>query len=420
MAKKKTSKAEKYIKKEAKKQAKKHPLVAISIVAVVAIAIGVGGYLLYKNGLISFPKVSSDSNSSNDISSSKEVSSEYESNDSNSSAETDSNSGNSDFDQISFYFISAGTSSDSLYNGDSIYIKAGDNDILIDAGPKANAATRIKNVINQHCTDNKLEYVVATHAHADHLPAFYGTSDAKGVFESYDIGTIIDFPRTDSTTQTYSNYVSARDGAVKRGATHYTALECWNGTNGAQKTYDLGKGLTMNVLYQNYYENKASTENDYSVCLLFKQGDKKMLFTGDLEEDGIPSLWNKNDIGTVDLYKGGHHGSINANPDSLLSKIQPKTICTCCVAGSTEYTKNLDNTMPYQDTLNIWSKYTDDVYLTNWAASTAANTGGELNGTIAVKYDENGNKTITGSNNSLKLKDTDWMKNNRTMPTNWK
>ncbi len=408
MAKNYKSKAKKAVKKEVKKQAKKHPLVAISIIAVVAIALGVGGYLLVKNGIITLPNSSNSENSSEVIASSS----------SGNSSVIDGTS--TEFDQISFYFISAGTSSDALYNGDSIYIKAGDNDILIDAGPKANAATRIKKVINSHCSDNKLEYVIATHAHADHLPAFYGTKSEPGIFKSYDIGTIIDFPKTDSTSQTYSDYCSARDEAVTKGAKHYTALECWNQTGEAKRSYDLGKGLSMDVLYQNYYENKASTENDYSVCLLFKQGDKKMLFTGDLEEDGIPSLWSKNDIGTVDLYKGGHHGSINANPDSLLSKIQPKTICTCCVAGSTEYTTNKDNTMPYQATLNIWSKYTDEVYLTNWATSISKNTGGELNGTIEVTYDQNGNKTVTGSNNSTKLKDTEWMKNNRTMPTSWK
>ncbi len=180
----------------------------------------------------------------------------------------------------------------------------------------------------------------------------------------------------------------------------------------------------MSVLYQKYYENKSSTENDYSVCLLFKQGDKKMLFTGDLEEDGVESLLSTNEIGKVDLYKGGHHGSINANPDSLLKAIEPETICTCCVAGSNEYTTNNNNTMPYQSTIDIWSKYTDDVYVTNFATSSGTKgnvgEGGELNGTINVNYDTNGTKTITGSNNSLKLKDTDWMKNNRTMPESWK
>ncbi len=368
------------------------------------------------------PNFSSSESKSSSIneSSSEQKESQSSSDSSVSSNESSSSSDETkEFDEISFYFISAGTSSDALFNGDSIYIKAGNNDILIDAGPKAYSAKNIKKVIDEHCDDNKLEYVIATHAHADHLPGFYGTSPVPGIFKTYDIGTIIDFPKTSATTVTYSNYVTARDEAVKKGAKHYTALDCYSEKDGASKTYVLGDGLSMEVLYQKYYETSTSNENNYSVCLLFKQGDKKMLFTGDLEDEGIDSLCNKNELGKVDLFKGGHHGSFNANPDSFLSIIQPDTICTCCVAGSTEYTTYPDHTMPYQETIDAWAKYTDDVYVTNWATSTTAKTGGELNGTIAVKYDKNGTKTVSGSNNSLKLKDTEWLKENRKIPSSW-
>ncbi len=377
--------------------------------------------------LFPFPSESSESktgsSSKENSSSSSIANSSSEEAISNESSENSSVDGSNsetiekEYDEISFFFISLGKSSDALFNGDSIYIKAGDNDILIDAGPKNNAASRIEKVIDEYCEDDKLEYVIATHGHADHLPAFYGTS---GIFSTYQVGTIIDFPKTNSTTATYKNYVSARDESVKKGATHYTALECWNETDGAKKTYTLGDGLSMSVLYQKYYETSTSNENNYSVCLLFSQGEKKMLFTGDLEDDGIDSLLKENDIGKVDLYKGGHHGSFNANPDSLLSVIKPETICTCCVAGSTEYTQNKSNTMPYQNTIDVWSRYTDDVYITNWATSTEKNTGGELNGTIEVEYGKNGEKTVRGSNNSLKLKDTEWIKNNRDVPEWWK
>ena len=372
-----------------------------------------------------FPISSEEKNSSTNNSSSNDKESSVSSNSSSESSISSESSSSSEeleekYDEISFYFISAGNGKESLYNGDSIYIKAGENDILIDAGPSASSASNIKNVIDEHCDDGKLEYVIATHAHADHIPGFYGTSSVPGIFKSYQIGTIIDFPKTNATTVTYSNYLSARDEAVSKGATHYTALDCWNENSGASKTYTLGEGLSMDILYQKYYENSTSNENNYSVCLLFRQGEKKMLFTGDLEDDGITSLIERNSIGNVDLYKGGHHGSFNANSDSLLSVIQPETICTCCVAGSTQYTTKADHTMPYQETIDVWSRYTDDVYLTNWAANTQPNTGGELNGTINVNYAKSGLKTVIGSNNSLKLKDTEWLKQNRQIPSFWK
>ena len=281
--------------------------------------------------------------------------------------------------------------------------------------------------INKHCTDNKLEYVIATHTDADHLGGFIGTGK-KGLLYSYNVGTIIDFARTNkadnpSPKSIYGQYLAARDYAVSKGAVHYTALECYNNQNGAKRSYNLGKGITMDVLYQDFYEKNSGDENNYSVSLLFKQGEKKMLFTGDLEEAGISSLVSKNNIGTVDLFKAGHHGSRNANTTELLSVIQPKTICVCCVAGSNEYTGNNSNTMPYQVSIDNWAKYTKDVYVTNYAQSTGVSgdigPGGELNGTIIVHYSSKGEKTVSGSNNSLTLRETSWMKENRNMPEEW-
>ncbi len=448
-----------------KNKTKSSPIL-LSLIGVVCLTIGTTAYFLFEKGFFNQnPSNNQSSDSKTDSSSSKNNSSNHseESSMQGSSSKENSNSNNSEssseeisssetvssssqgslsesetsesinsesssqeennFDEISFYFISAGTSG-TLYNGDSIYIKAGDTDILIDAGPKYYSYSLIAEEINKHCLDNKLEYVIATHAHADHLPGFYG-SNKQGILYSYEIGTIIDFGETNVTTATYNNYVTARNYAVNQGASYHTASDCYSQTNGAFRTYDLGKGLSMSVLYQKYYDSAPETnENNNSVCLLFKQGEKKMLFTGDLEVDGINSLLESNDIGTVDLYKGGHHGSINANSADFLKIIQPQTICTCCVAGSNEYTANNSNTMPYQTTIDNWSQYTDDVYVTNYAESTYVKNqigeGGELNGTINVTYDVKGNKSVTGSNNSLKLKDTEWMKNNRRMPSSWK
>ncbi len=338
------------------------------------------------------------------------------------STPTSISSGETLFTPVSFHFLTLGN----LYNGDSVYIKAGETDILIDAGSRKNSASAIKSYVDRYCTDGKLEYVIATHAHQDHIAGFVGNSDKSGrtgILYQYKVDTLIDFSYANSNSTIYKDYCSARDYAISQGAKHFTAKECYEETNEAKRVYSLGDGLSMRILYQKAYDAVADNENNNSVCLLFQQGDKKMLFTGDLEESGCKSLLENNEIGPVDLFKGGHHGSKNANPDSLLSVITPKTICTCCVAGSNEYTDKQENTMPYQETIDNWAKYTDEVYLTSYAETTGVKgkieSGGDLNGNIEVKYDENGLKTVTGSNNSTKLKDTEWMKNNRKMPSNW-
>jgi competence protein ComEC len=51
--------------------------------------------------------------------------------------------------------------------------------------------------------------------------------------------------------------------------------------------------------------------------------DRKMLFTGDIEENGENSILNKIDC-TVDFLKVPHHGSITSSTIELLDKIKPR------------------------------------------------------------------------------------------------
>ena len=123
--------------------------------------------------------------------------------------------------ELSFHFMTLGNN----YNGDSIYVKAGDVDILIDAGSRAGSVPTIQAYINQYCTDNTLEYVIVTHADQDHIAGF---AAAESIFDLYECETIIDFALTDKDTATYDRYIENRDEEVANGAVHYTALECWN------------------------------------------------------------------------------------------------------------------------------------------------------------------------------------------------
>ena len=302
------------------------------------------------------------------------------------------------------------------YTGDSTFIKAGDVDILIDAGSRNNSAGTIAEFVDRYCEDGKLEYVIATHAHQDHIAGFVGTQAMPGIFDRYEVETIIDFNLTNATSAVYNNYVAKRDAEVAAGAKHYTALDCYNQTNGGQKVYTLAEGITMEILYQKFYEEKSSDENNYSVCVLFTQGDNHYLFTGDLEKEGEASLVESNALPEVELFKGGHHGSYTANTDALLSVIKPKVVCICCCAGSTEYTSNPDNTFPAQAAINRIGKYTGQVFVTTVDSDNEKGYQ-SMNGNITFYSEKGSEYTVTGSNNSVILKDTEWFKSNRTWPT---
>ena len=319
-----------------------------------------------------------------------------------------------DSEAIDINFLELGNK----YTGDSTFIKAGDIDILIDAGSRQNSATTIANFIDGYCTDGKLEYVIATHAHQDHIAGFVGSNSDQGIFKRYKIDTLIDFTLTNATSAIYNSYVSLRNEKIASGdiVHHYTANDCIQGTNGGKKVFELGEGMTMEILDQKFYRETTSDENDYSVCTLFSQGENYYLFTGDLEKNGEASLVELNNLPEVKLFKGGHHGSYTANTDKLLSVIKPKTVCICCCAGSDEYTKTPENMFPAQDAVNRIAKYTDQVFVTTVVADDSKGYK-SLNGNINFHCAKGKEYTVTGSNNSTILKDTEWFKANRTWPT---
>lgn len=319
------------------------------------------------------------------------------------------------------------------YAGDCTYIKAGDIDIVIDAGSRKDSAKTIKKYIDQYCTDGKIEYVIATHAHQDHIAGFVGSSEKgtrTGLLYQYKIGTIIDFALSNSASTLYSDYLDAIDYAVDNGAKHYTAAECWNQENGAKQSYQITDKVTMNILYNYYYFNDASKtdgkENNYSVCTLFTYNGegvdsetssnskitRNFLFTGDLEKEGEEklaeyySLDGHPTLPHCDLFKGGHHGSKTSSNECLLSLITPDICCVCCCAGTTEYTTNRFNTFPTQDFINRIAKYTDKVYITSMYNEETGKFE-SMNGNIIVSC-QGLNLGLASTNNLTKLKDSDW------------
>lgn len=238
-----------------------------------------------------------------------------------------------------------------------------------------------------------------------------GTKSSPGIFSRYECEIIIDFPLHNSTSQIYQDYVTERGLEIEEGAKHYTALECWNNENGAQRSYQLTSDIKMDILYNYYYEHETSDENDYSVCVLFTHGNRKFLFIGDLEASGESYLVDYNELPEVYLYKAGHHGSYTASTDKLLSVIKPKVVCVCCCCGSDEYTSNVDNMFPSQAFVDRVFKYTKEVYVTTIISDSEI--GFEsMNGTIVVSSTKD-SISVNCSDNNTWFIDTTWFKENR-------
>ncbi len=324
--------------------------------------------------------------------------------------------------ELQIHFLELGNKA----TGDCIYIKAGETDILIDAGSVASSTDTTSAYIDNYCTDGTLEYVIVTHADTDHIAGFAGSKTSPSMFSRYECETIIGFSLTNreevnenGNKTTYGDYVDQLELAKAGGATYYTALECWNQTNGAQRVYEIADGIELEILYNYYYENESTDENNYSVCVMLNQGDKHFLLTGDLEEDGEEKLVEYNEqLPEVELFKAGHHGSKTSSNDCLLSVIKPKIVCVCCCAGYNQYHAKDENVFPTQDMIDRVSAYTHKVYITSMYDESAEGEYRSMNGNIVVTSDRDGVEVNCSNNNTL-LKDTDWFKENRTCPDSW-
>ncbi len=316
--------------------------------------------------------------------------------------------------ELSFHFLTLGNAT----SGDCIYIKAGDNDILIDAGSAKGSINSIKNYFstNNLISDGKLEYVIATHYDTDHIACF-GIDD--GIFDSYQCEIIIDSPKTiKNDSDNYKQYVESRDKEISLGAKHYSSLDCAKNQNNAQRIFNLTDSITMEILYNSIQEPTAenpSKENDLSVCVLFSHGSKKFLFTGDLEENGEKLLIANNNLGQVDLYKAGHHGSDTSSTEDFLKVIQPKICVIPCVA-------NDRYNFPKIEPIKNFAKYTDKVYLPIYKDDSGKLN--VINGNIIVSSSGQNELEVccdgTSDKKPIILKETKWFIDNREMPNEWR
>ncbi len=305
------------------------------------------------------------------------------------------------------------------YTGDCTYIRAGDKDILIDAGSKTSSIETISSYIDKYVTDGKLEYVIITHAHEDHYAGFATNDKKDSLFDIYECEVIIDFSRiTEGKTDQvmYRNYQRELADEIAAGAEHYTAEDCMK--NG-KSVFDLGGGVELEILDSYYYYNVSDSENNHSVCCMINQGDNHFMFTGDLELEGEQKLVEMNDLPQVKLFKAGHHGSKTSSNDVLLSVIRPEIVCVCCCCGSKEYTNTNASMFPTQTFIDRVAVYTDKVYVTTLCVDYDNDEFTSMNGNIVVTSSSDGVSVSCSANNTL-LKDTEWFKNNRTCPSAWK
>jgi len=186
--------------------------------------------------------------------------------------------------------------------GDSILIKVNKKSLLIDSGPKSDKK-KLFDYLSESNLD-KLDYVIATHPHEDHI------GNMSEVIDDYDV---LNFyaPKIQSTTKTFEKMIDS----LKAKNLKINVLK--KGIN----SINLGENTKVTV----FSPSKDSYEdlNNYSPVIKIEYGKTSFLFTGDAQKDVEKEIITSNEDISADVLKVGHHGSSTSTTKEFLNKVHP-------------------------------------------------------------------------------------------------
>ena len=198
--------------------------------------------------------------------------------------------------------------------GDSILIEAPDNKkVLIDASTDgAKVADRLiaRGV-------EKLNLVVATHPHADHIGGM------AAVLKRIDVGMYVDNGMTHNTL----TYLRTTQAVEKKEIPYRAAM------NG--RTFNIGSEATLTILHprSTLLKGTRSDLNSNSVIMRLQHKNICFLFMGDAEDPTERDLLNRG-LEPCEVLKVAHHGSGHSTSDSFLRAVKPKYAAISAGAGN--------------------------------------------------------------------------------------
>ena len=231
---------------------------------------------------------------------------------------------------------------------DCILLKTEAHTMLIDAGNKGQDKLILDYLASYGVA--KLDYLVATHPHADHIGAM-----AAVIRTMEGIGEVL-LPQTGHTTKTYEAVLKAI--AEKN-------IPMTNAKPG--DLFALGKAQIQVVA-----PNSAaySNLNDYSVVLLLEFGKTTFLFTGDADVKSENEQLANGLTLKADVLKVGHHGSRTSSAQKYLNAASPTYAVISCGQGNT-YGHPHSEAMKRLNGMNV------EIYRTDENGTVVFNTDGE-------------------------------------------
>lgn len=264
---------------------------------------------------------------------------------------TESNSNNSGKVENEFvsHYIDAG-------QGDSEFIELPNGQtMLIDASISDYGDKIVKFIKNLGYS--KIDYVVATHPHADHIGGM------KKVVDSFDIENVY-MPKVSTNTKTYEKLLET---IKKKGLKIKTAK--------AGVSVISEDNLKVDMLAPN--SNSYESLNNYSAVIKITYKNNKFLYMGDAEKLSEDEI--KADI-SADVIKVGHHGSRTSSSNNFVKKVKPE-YAVISVGEGNSYNH------PHSEVVKRWEKIGAKILRTDKNGSISITSDGD---NISVKTEKQG------------------------------
>lgn len=200
--------------------------------------------------------------------------------------------------------------------GDSALVICNGKAMLVDTGEKEYFG-QVEHQLEKRGV-KKLDFVVATHPHADHIGSM------SEIIENYEIGAFL-MPQIDNADIPDTELYQELKATLKNNSVRVEYAE-------AGDEYTLSDAKIEILSPSKSFEEI----NDMSVVFMLTYGDNKILFTGDIEEEAEKTLIGADTDLKCNVLKIAHNGSDTSTGEVFLEKADPE-IAVISVGKNNEY-----------------------------------------------------------------------------------